>query len=174
MTQASSERGLAGLKVWQKAVDLAEWVCSRILPLLPADERYALSAQMRRAVQSIPANIAEGYGRYYFQEGVRFCYIARGSLEETRSHIVLARRLNYLTDAQTQDLETRLNELVRLLNGYIAFLKEKKPGANEPGLNIREQMGDYDVSEAAGESLSGSPDSLIDGSTGHPTQEERT
>jgi len=174
MTQASGERGLTGLKVWHRAVDLAEWVCARTLPLLPVEERYALSAQLRRAVQSIPANIAEGYGRYYYQEGVRFCYIARGSLEETRSHLVLARRLNYLTDAQSQDLDARLNELVRLLNGYIAFLKEKKPGANEPGMNIREQTGDYDLSGAAGEILTGLPDSLIPGSTSHPTQEERT
>jgi len=48
-------------------------------------------------VQSIPANIAEGYGRYYYQDNVRFCYIARGSLEETLSHLVLAHELNYIS-----------------------------------------------------------------------------
>ncbi len=72
-------KGLEGLQVWQKALDFAVMICKNQLPSFPSEEKYALIDQLRRAVQSIPSNIAEGFGRYYFQEGIRFCYIARGS-----------------------------------------------------------------------------------------------
>ncbi len=78
----SEEKGLETLQVWQKSLAFSVGVCKNILPLIPAQEKWSLIDQLRRSVQSIPANIAEGYGRFYFQEGVRFCYVARGSLEE--------------------------------------------------------------------------------------------
>lgn len=92
----SGDKGLETLQVWQKAIALAVQVCKQVLPLLPVQEKWSLADQLRRSVQSIPANIAEGYGRYYYQDSIRFCYIARGSLEETFSHLTLARELGYL------------------------------------------------------------------------------
>ena len=89
--------------------------------------------QLRRSAQSIPANIAEGYGRFYFQEGVRFCYIARGSLEESFSHLTLAHQLGYLNDESYQQLNNRITELRMMINGYISFLKKSKRGISEPG-----------------------------------------
>jgi len=77
------KHGLTNSFVWQKARELAVFVCREVLPLFPPEEKYALAQQLRRSVQSVPANIAEAYGRYTFQESVRFSYIARGSLEET-------------------------------------------------------------------------------------------
>jgi len=139
------EKGLASLTVWKKAIDFAEWIIKEILVLFPAEERYALASQLRRSVQSIPANIAEGYGRFYYQEGVRFCYIARGSLEESRSHLELACRLNYITGDQKRTAEEKIGEILRLLNGFITYLKEKKPGLNEPGSTIREDAPGYAV-----------------------------
>ena len=68
--------GLEKLDVWCKAHDMAVRIHKEIRPLLPPEEKYALSQQLRRASQSIPANIAEGHGRFYFQDNVRFCYIA--------------------------------------------------------------------------------------------------
>ena len=79
----SNGKGLAGLTVWQKSIELAEKIHKELIPSLPEEEKWALSSQIRRSSQSIGANLAEGYGRYYYQEGVRFSYIARGSLEET-------------------------------------------------------------------------------------------
>jgi len=73
------------LEAWQKAQKLALLVCREVIPLLPAEEKYALAQQLRRAVQSAPANIAEGHGRYHYQDAIRFCYIARGSLQEALS-----------------------------------------------------------------------------------------
>ena len=118
-------------------------VCKDVLPILPDTEKYALAAQLRRSVQSIPANIAEGHGRFYFQDNVRFCYIARGSLEETRSHILLAHRLGYLTNDQLMPVIQLIEEVRRLINGYIAHLKLRKPGSNEPGAAIHEDGAVY-------------------------------
>ncbi len=77
----AEEKGLETLQVWQKAVTFAIKVQREILPLFPPEEKWAMAQQLRRSVQSIPGNIAEGYGRYYYQESIQFCYIARGSLE---------------------------------------------------------------------------------------------
>ena len=95
-----SERGLESLQVWRKAQNVAVLVCRDIVTGFPEDEKWSLSSQLRRSVQSIPANIAEGFGRYYFQEGVRYSYIARGSLDETYSHLNLAHRLGYINKDQ--------------------------------------------------------------------------
>ena len=88
-----SSSGLERLTTWKKAMDFAVLVYQEALAKMPPEEKWSLASQMRRSAASIPANIAEGYGRYYYQETIRFCYIARGSLEETLSHLILAREL---------------------------------------------------------------------------------
>lgn len=129
-------RGLEGLQIWNKALALAVRVCKEVLPRLPAEEKWALASQLRRAVQSIPANIAEGHGRFYYQDHVRFCYIARGSLEETLSHLTLASQLDYLTDGELESLRADITELRKMVDGYISYLKTSKHGANEPGADL--------------------------------------
>lgn len=140
---SNADAGIEGLLVWRKAVDLAVYVCHDVLPTFPDHERYALTNQLRRSIQSVPANIAEGHGRFYFQEAVRYCYIARGSLEEGRTQLVLAFRLGYLSKDIYQQLDRHTVEIRSLLNGYIAYLKRTKRGANEPGSSISEQSGIY-------------------------------
>lgn len=141
--------GLEKLDVWCKARDFAVRVHKEILPMLPVEEKYALSQQIRRSSQSIPANIAEGHGRFYFQENVRFCYIARGSLEETLSHIVYANQVGYIPEMLYKSLAVDGENVNRLINGYIGFLKKSKQGANEPGANyiVREHPADYIVED---------------------------
>jgi len=131
----TNDKGLETLQVWQKSVAFAVDVCKTILPKMPILEKWSLVDQLRRSAQSIPANIAEGYGRFYFQESVRFSYIARGSLEETFSHLTLAHKLSYLDDETYKRLNEQIIELRRMISGYIAFLKESKRGASEPGAN---------------------------------------
>lgn len=144
-----SVSGLEKLDVWCKARDFAVRVHKEVLPLLPAEEKWALNQQLRRSSQSIPANIAEGHGRFYFQENVRFCYIARGSLEETLSHIVYAQKVGYLPETLYQSLALNGENLNRLINGYIGFLKKSKQGANEPGANyaVQDTQSDYMVED---------------------------
>ena len=125
--------GLENLLVWQKAMEFSVHLCQSILNKLPNNERYALIPQLRRSVQSIPANIAEGYGRYYYQESVRFCYIARGSLEETNNHLVFAYKMGYIVDEEFTLCKQQIVEIRRMINGYISYLKKSKRGMNEPG-----------------------------------------
>lgn len=138
-------QGLETLEAWKRAKDFAVKVCKEVLPLLPAEEKWSLSQQIRRAVQSVPANIAEGHGRFYFQETVRFCYIARGSLSETYTHITVAYELGYIPQKAYADLRKHVEELIRIINGYIAYLKRAKIGANEPGAahRVREDSAPY-------------------------------
>jgi four helix bundle protein len=120
--------GLENLLVWQKARELAVLVCKELLPELPSEEKFALGQQLRRSVQSVPANIAEAYGRYSFQDAIRFLYIARGSLEETFSHLILMMDLEYSTVDVIVDCIDKYKETARLLNGYIDYLKQRRKG----------------------------------------------
>ena len=137
-----SVKGLENLETWCRAKEFALRVYREILPQLPSEEKWNLGQQLRRSASSIPANIAEGHGRYYYQENIRFCYIARGSLEETLSHIALAFEMEYLPDNLYREFEQDGEKLSQLLNGYIGYLKRSKRGANEPGAN-------YTIREAA-------------------------
>lgn len=149
-----SVSGLEKLDVWCKARDFAVRVHKELLPLLPVEEKWALNQQIRRSSQSVPANIAEGHGRFYFQDNVRFCYIARGSLEETLSHIVYAHKVGYVPEMLYKSFVMDGENLNRLINGYIGFLKKSKQGANEPGANyaIRESSTDYIVEDNSNQS----------------------
>ncbi len=131
-----SVEGLKRLKIWVRAKDFALKIYKQILPLLPAEEKWNLNQQLRRSSLSISANIAEGYGRFYFQDNVRFCYIARGSLEETLSHLTVALEMNFISAELYKEFEAEGEEIDRMLNGYIGFLKKSKQGANEPGANL--------------------------------------
>jgi len=131
-----SVEGLKRLKVWNRAKDFALRIYRQVLPLLPAEEKWNLNQQLRRSSLSISANIAEGYGRFYYQDNVRFCYIARGSLEESLSHLTFALEMNYISADVYKEFENEGEEIDKMLNGYIGFLKKSKQGANEPGANL--------------------------------------
>ncbi|SRR6266540_3100722 len=133
------------LEVWTRAKDFALIIYKEVVPHLPADEKWNLISQLKRAAQSIPANIAEGHGRYHFLDNVRFCYIARGSLTEVQSHIVLAHELGYLSDEIYQKLTSHAEALGKQLNNYIAYLKRSKQGEKEfpGGYTVQEMSESY-------------------------------
>ncbi len=118
--------------MWVHAKQLAVYTYSSIIPLLPPDEKWGFSIQIKRSVSSISANIAEGYGRFYFQDNIHFCYNARGSLEETISHIILASEIGYIPLNIKQDFLMMADNLVKLINGYIAYLRKSKKEVQEP------------------------------------------
>jgi len=102
------------LLVWQKAHAFVLEVY-RFTESFPDREKFGLSHQMRRAAVSIPANIAEGFGKRSHSEKARFLNIAEGSLEECRYYLILAHDLGY---GQTESLTTSREETSRLLNAY--------------------------------------------------------
>ena len=119
-------RGLENLEVWREAMAFMEEVYRIVIPTLPREERFALREQLQRAAQSIPANLAEGYGRYHYADQIRFCYIARGSAEEVYTYLTLAHRLGYLAEEPYRQISTSLQSLKRLINGYIRYLRTQQ------------------------------------------------
>lgn len=143
-----SMNNLEKLEVWCRAKEFAIQIYREIIPLLPPEEKWAMAQQIRRSACSIPANLAEGHGRYYYQETIRFSYIARGSLEETYNYLVLAHEMGYIKDEKYREIVALGEKLVRLINGYIAYLKNARVGSNEPGNPlIREALADYFVND---------------------------
>jgi four helix bundle protein len=112
------------LDCWQYAHALAV-ECYRLANGFPTYERYALAAQLRRAAASVPANIAEGFGRSTPRDYTRSLFIARGSLFETESHLRLARDVGHLTVedvAAALDLRAKAG---RTLNGLISTIRRR-------------------------------------------------
>ena len=121
-----SSAGLQDLNVWVKAKAFAVFVYKEILPILSEEEKYGLNQQIRRAAVSISSNIAEGYGRFNFQDNIRFCYIARGSLNETISMIALSEELGFMPRKILEESLKLSEDLAKMLHGYISFLKKTK------------------------------------------------
>jgi len=94
--------------------------------ILPKTEKYNRVTQLQRSSSSIAANIAEGYGRYHYQENIQFCRQARGSLEETKNHLIAARDLKQVSKELSDPLIERCAEVRMLLNGYINSLRSRK------------------------------------------------
>lgn len=109
------------LRVWQESMDLVVSVY-RLIKLLPKDETFVLSDQMRRAAISIPANIAEGQNRNTQKEFVQFLYIALGSASELETHLLLAQRLGYVGDIE--DETSQITSIRKMLNALIRSIKE--------------------------------------------------
>ena len=107
------------LKIWQRSHALVLDVY-RVTAGFPGDERYALTAQLRRAVTSVPTNIAEGSRRQGNQEYARFLNIAQGSLAETEYLLILSRDLGYLTPPVFDRLAAEADEIARMLHGLRA------------------------------------------------------
>ena len=135
------------LDVWVRAKDFALIIYKEVVPCLPSDEKWNLTQQIKRAAQSIPANIAEGHGRYHFLDNSRFCYMARGSLTEVQSHMTLAHELGYLPDEIYDRLTSHAESIGKQLNNYIAYLKRSKQGEKDfpAGYTLREESLPYDL-----------------------------
>ena len=120
-TNASAKapiRSHRDLIVWQKAMDLVVNVY-RATENFPKAEVYGLTSQIRRAVTSIPANIAEGQGRRLTKEFLYFLANARGSLWELDTHLESAARLGFLSSEVHEELRSQLDEVGRILNGLM-------------------------------------------------------
>lgn len=102
------------LEVWQRSMNLAE-LAYRLTKTFPREEMFGLTSQIRRAASSIPANIAEGWGRQGTKEFQQFLRMAQGSLRELETHLLLSQRIGISTDQQTQPLLQELTILSKQL-----------------------------------------------------------
>ncbi|MEA2020605.1 MAG: four helix bundle protein [Patescibacteria group bacterium] len=124
------KKGFQNLEVWQVCHELMIMVYD-FCKLLPAEEKYNRISQLKRSSSSAPANIAEGYGRYYWQEAIQFCRNARGSVEETHNHIIAAQDLGQCSQEDCEELIEHCEKSKALINGYIRFLRKQKKGHSE-------------------------------------------
>ena len=113
------------LRVWQKSMELVTELY-RIIKLLPREETFALSDQMRRAAISIPSNIAEGYNRNSDQELLNFLYISRGSTAELETQIMIAISLKYFSDVDAEKALDLCGEVRRMLNSFISHIRRER------------------------------------------------
>jgi len=113
------------LKAWQLAREFRKSIYL-ITKSFPKSEEYILSSQIKRAAISITANIAEGHGRYYYQENIQFCRIARGSINEVLDHLYTALDEKYITQQAFDKLYKQGREVEQVLNGYISYLGKQK------------------------------------------------
>ena len=110
------------LHVWQKSIDLIPEVY-QLLKSFPKEENYALSDQIRRALVSIPSNIAEGQARLHLKEFIQFLGISKGSLAELHTLLIVSHRLNYISKEELKRLEMPIEEISKMLNSLIRSLE---------------------------------------------------
>ena len=113
------------LRVWQDAMAIAE-TCYVFTRQFPREEMFGLTSQIRRAATSIPANVAEGYGRENSGSYIQFLRIAQGSLKELETHILLAQRLDLASSENVEPLLQRCDTLGRMLRTLIRSIEDNK------------------------------------------------
>ncbi len=118
------------LNCWKEAVLLRKEL-KLLIDTLSKQEEYRLKDQMIRCLRSITNNIAEGYGRFNFQENIQFCRISRGSLYETIDHLIIAEEENYISKIELINRKEQINKCLAILNWYINYLKKAKDAGNK-------------------------------------------
>lgn len=117
----------------QHFTDLESWKINHSLVLLiyrltqsfPAQEKFGIIDQLRRASSSVTANIAEGWGRYHFPDKIRFYHLARGSLMEVQNFLILSRDLHYLSKVDFEHVMDISEQGTRLINGLIRSAEKR-------------------------------------------------
>ncbi|MEH2062075.1 MAG: four helix bundle protein [Nostoc sp.] len=129
------DRGFESLDFYQESLKLLK-AAYRLADRLPTFERYNLSDQLRRSACSVLLNIAEGYGRYHYLDRLRFMYIARGSLTETKSAFIIAESLGYCNAEQLHWVSQLKDQIEKGLNGYCRFIRSQQQGKEEYGTRL--------------------------------------
>lgn len=121
------------LDCWKRANTLRVNL-SALVKSFPSEEKFRLTDQIIRASRSVTANIAEGYGRFHYQEYTQFCRQSRGSLYELMDHLIVASDERYITGEQLNDYKQQISDCLAVLNGFINYLKKAKlqNSVNEP------------------------------------------
>jgi four helix bundle protein len=142
------KKGFEDLDCYKLALDVMV-NAHKIAKTFPAEEKYDLVQQLRRASKSVPANIAEGYGRYHYLDTLRFYSIARGSLNETLNHFITAQLLGYIDKKSLDKLSELVRDVERTLNGLMNYVQRQRKGSDLYGdKRIKEDISaDYSFEE---------------------------
>jgi len=125
MTNKKPIRSFEDLEVYKMAREFSKKV-SRLIKILPKEEEHNLKSQMRRAKLSVTNNIAEGFGRFHFQENIQFNRQSRGSICELIDDFNECYEEGYINQTEDNALKSEAYHLIKVLNGYIASLKRQK------------------------------------------------
>jgi four helix bundle protein len=133
--------------------DLDVWKQSRLLvksvyqlsKSFPKEEQFGLTNQLRRAAISIPSNIAEGSGRNHSKDSIQFFFIARGSLYEIETQLIIASDLEFISRKQLDEVFEQVTRCKKLLNGFINYFQ--KQSTNQQPTTINETIEEYGNSE---------------------------
>ena len=112
------------LEVWKKAIYLVIEIY-KITKSFPPEERYGLASQVQRAVVSVPANIAEGWGRGSTREYIRYLRISKGSLMELETYLIISEKLDYISRQQAVAVKKDVENIGRMTNSLISRLTKK-------------------------------------------------
>jgi four helix bundle protein len=121
------------LDCWKKCTALRRKLSARVKSF-PSEEKYRLIDQIVRAARSVTANIAEGFGRFHYQEYAQYCRQSRGSLYELIDHLIVAHDEEYISESELKDFKNEIEKCLAVLNGFINYLIKAKSQnvANEP------------------------------------------
>jgi four helix bundle protein len=113
------------LECWQLCREVVQWVRG-ISETFPAYERYDMTSNITRAARSATRNIAEGFGRYYFRDRVKFAIISRGSLYEIIDDLITCQEEGYISEEQYLTGRNKVEKAIFSVNGYIGYLKSRQ------------------------------------------------
>jgi four helix bundle protein len=117
--------GFENLDVYKRAREFRKEIY-KLARKLPLEERFNLASQMRRAAVSVTNNITEGHGRFHFQESIQFFRHSRGSVQELMDDLNVCLDEQYEIEQRIIELKAEAIEILKMLNGYINFLKRSK------------------------------------------------
>ena len=112
------------MNAWQEARKLVVAVY-QLLDKFPTTEKYALCDQIRRAIVSVPSNLAEGSGRISTKEQLHFYEIVYGSLMESYNQLIIAEDLNYIDEEHLNEIQQQIDVVARMINGLRSSMKKK-------------------------------------------------
>ncbi|MCX6149584.1 MAG: four helix bundle protein [Ignavibacteriales bacterium] len=121
----NANKDFTTLSAWIKCREVKLFFYKKILICLLKEEKFNLDNQIRKASVSITANVAEGYGRYHYQEGIQFYRIARGSLYELKDHLISCFDFGYVDTDLKLEGEKLIEDAKVTLNGFINFIRNR-------------------------------------------------
>jgi len=118
-------RSFEELECWKACTEVRRFI-TQLVKTYPKEEKFGLAGDMKRAARSTTHNIAEGFGRYHFQENIQFCRVSRGSLCELIDQLITSKDEGFITDSDYKKGRELISKALPLLNGYINYLSRQK------------------------------------------------